>query len=111
MMQVKNGKGRMPRLLATGLAALLLEARPTATLGELQQAIYASCVLPPGVPRERANRGIPDGVEALAALTGTVIGRRKRTPARSHPPARKTQRTRRRTKRKTARPRPRTRAS
>ena len=24
MMQVKNGKGRMPRLLATGLAALLL---------------------------------------------------------------------------------------
>ena len=89
-----------------GLAALLLEAKPSATVGELQQAIYSACSLPRGVPAERGNRGIPDAVEALAALTGTVIGptRRRRAP-RAQPVSNR----RRARKRKSGRARARTR--
>ena len=73
-----------------GLAALLLEAKPSSTVGELQQAIYASCQLPSGVPPERGNRGIPNAIDALAALTGTVIGRaRKRVSVETPAPRRR----------------------
>ena len=53
-----------------GLAALLLEANPDATVGELEQAILNSAKLEPGWPPDRAGRGIPDAQAALAAVVG-----------------------------------------
>jgi subtilisin len=50
-----------------GLAALLLEARPEATVEQLERAILDSCqlgALPPG----RAGRGLPDATQALSRL-------------------------------------------
>jgi subtilisin len=52
-----------------GLAALLWEAKPNATLDEIEAAIQASCQRPQTMARPRANRGIPDAVAALKALT------------------------------------------
>ena len=54
-----------------GLAALLFQAKPTATADQVERAIFASCQLPAGMSSERANRGVPDGPRALAALLGT----------------------------------------
>ena len=51
-----------------GLAALLMEAKPNATVAEIQRAIYASCSRPAGMLTDRGNRGIPDGVAALRRL-------------------------------------------
>jgi subtilisin len=51
-----------------GLAALLLEAKPHATVQELEQAILGSCRLVGGLTGPRANRGLPDGVRALQLL-------------------------------------------
>jgi subtilisin family serine protease len=53
-----------------GLAALLLEAKPTATVDELEQAILNSCKLRSGWTPDRAGRGLPDASRALALLTG-----------------------------------------
>jgi subtilisin family serine protease len=53
-----------------GLAALLFQAKTTATVDEVEQAIFGSCTLPPGIAEERGNRGIPDGVQALKILLG-----------------------------------------
>jgi subtilisin len=55
-----------------GLAALLLQARPTASANDLEQAILASCQRPSTMPEARANRGVPDGLRALQALGVTV---------------------------------------
>ena len=52
-----------------GLAALLFEAAPSATIGEVENAIYTSCTMA-SIPQERGNRGFPNAVRALAALTG-----------------------------------------
>lgn len=52
----------------SGLAALLAQAKPQATASEIEDAILASCVLPPTMQKERANRGIPDASRALQAL-------------------------------------------
>jgi len=52
-----------------GLATLLLEAKPAATVDEVEQAIFQSCDIG-DLPPDRANRGFPDAVRALAALTG-----------------------------------------
>ena len=52
----------------TGLAALLMEAKPEATIDEIEKAIFASCRRPEAITTLRGNRGIPDGVAALAAL-------------------------------------------
>jgi subtilisin family serine protease len=52
-----------------GLAALLLQAKPDATVDELEHAIFASCTLEPSWPPERAGRGRPDGPRALEILT------------------------------------------
>lgn len=56
-----------------GLAALLLQAKPTASTGELEQAILGSCSLPAGMKVGRGNRGVPDGVKALKLLTGITL--------------------------------------
>jgi subtilisin len=52
-----------------GLAALLMSARPHASVGRIEKAIFDSCTLDPAQPPDRANRGLPDGVKALALLT------------------------------------------
>jgi subtilisin family serine protease len=51
-----------------GLAALLLEAKPHATVQEIEQAILGSCRLSGSLVGPRANRGMPDGVLALQLL-------------------------------------------
>jgi subtilisin len=60
-----------------GLAALLFEAAPGATIDAVEQAIYHSCKRGPGMSLERANRGFPNAVEALASLTGVNLGQNK----------------------------------
>jgi subtilisin len=52
-----------------GLAALLLEAKPTATVDELERALVGSCALEPGQSPDRAGRGLPNGPQALKILT------------------------------------------
>lgn len=52
----------------SGLAALLMEAKPDATIDEIEKAIFGSCKRPEGISTLRGNRGIPDGVAALNAL-------------------------------------------
>lgn len=53
-----------------GLAALLLEAVPGATVNTLESAIFRSCALPSTMTRDRANRGVPAAVKALQILGG-----------------------------------------
>ncbi|MEA2690729.1 MAG: in [Acidobacteriota bacterium] len=56
-----------------GLAALLFQAVPTATVDEVESAIFGSCKLVPGMPAERANRGIPNAPAALSLLRGLAM--------------------------------------
>lgn len=56
-----------------GLAALLFQAKPSASVAEVENAIFRSCRPTASAP-ERGNRGIPNAVKALAELTGTVLG-------------------------------------
>jgi subtilisin len=51
-----------------GLAALLLQARPTATVDQLEQAMFASCQRPAGMLKERGGRGLPNAPRALEEL-------------------------------------------
>jgi subtilisin family serine protease len=51
-----------------GLAALLWEAKPTASVSEIENAIYGSCQLLPTMSQMRANRGLPNGPRALSLL-------------------------------------------
>jgi subtilisin family serine protease len=51
-----------------GLAALLFEAKPAATIDEVQDAIVASCQNLAAEPQSRIGAGIPDGLKAIAAL-------------------------------------------
>ncbi len=53
-----------------GLVALLLQAKSDASVDELELAIQKSCTRPDTMPHARANRGVPDAVEALFYLTG-----------------------------------------
>lgn len=53
-----------------GLAALLLQARPDASVEDLENAIIRSCRRANRMPPERANCGVPDALEAFRALTG-----------------------------------------
>ena len=61
-----------------GLAALLFEAKPSATINEVETALLNSCQLGT-ISAERGNRGFPDGVRALSALIGTPIAGSKST--------------------------------
>jgi subtilisin len=56
-----------------GLAALLFEAKPSASVVEVENAIFSSSSLG-SISPARGNRGIPDAVRAFTALTGTVLG-------------------------------------
>lgn len=56
-----------------GLAALLFQAKPGASVTDVENAIYSSCTLAPTTP-VRGNRGFPNAVRAFTALTGTVLG-------------------------------------
>ena len=56
-----------------GLAALLFEAKPSATVSEVETAIFKSCTLA-AIPPERGNRGFPNAVRAFTTLTGTTLG-------------------------------------
>lgn len=51
-----------------GLAALLWSAKPTATVGQIHDALVASCQNPQNVDLERIGAGIPDGARALSHL-------------------------------------------
>ena len=57
---------------AAGLAALLWEAFPLATVDQVEKAIYASCSLAGSMTTDRAGRGLPNGVRALAALEAAM---------------------------------------
>lgn len=56
-----------------GLAALLFQAAPGATVNQVENAIFQSCSLAPGLPQNRANRGLPDAVKAFQILTGKLL--------------------------------------
>ena len=51
-----------------GLAALLIQAKPSIKPAKLEAAIFASCKLTAGLPKSRANRGLPYGPDALKKL-------------------------------------------
>ncbi len=51
-----------------GLAAILRQAAPSASAADIEAAILASCIRPASMPRERANRGVPDVIRALVHL-------------------------------------------
>jgi subtilisin len=51
-----------------GLAALLMQAKPGASIDQVQKAIFDSCAPLPGEPQEREGRGVPDAVKALTLL-------------------------------------------
>jgi subtilisin family serine protease len=58
-----------------GLAALLWEAKPSATAAEIEKAISDSCRLIGGLTSDRANRGEPDAGNAFTRLTGLALSR------------------------------------
>jgi subtilisin family serine protease len=51
-----------------GLAALLMQAKPSASIDKIENAIFKSCSRPSNMPKSRGNRGIPDGLKALSKL-------------------------------------------
>jgi subtilisin len=51
-----------------GLAALLLSAKPTATIDDVERAIIRSCRNPQNESKDRIGAGIPDAVAALGEL-------------------------------------------
>ena len=51
-----------------GLAALLMEAAPHASIDEIEQAIFDSCQQLPSETKDRQNRGVPDALQAITAL-------------------------------------------
>jgi subtilisin len=53
-----------------GLAALLLQANPGATMAQLEAAIAGSCTRLSGMTADRAGAGVPDAVRALTAIMG-----------------------------------------
>jgi subtilisin family serine protease len=51
-----------------GLAALLFEAKPGASVSDVEKAIYDSCKRPASMQAARSGRGIPNAKRALDAL-------------------------------------------
>lgn len=56
-----------------GLAALLFQAKPSATAAEVEEAILQSCVRTGAMTVARAGAGCPDAIRALEILTGTKL--------------------------------------
>src|SRR5262249_3917572 len=56
-----------------GLAALLFQAFPAATVANVEEAICASSKRTAGMTAARGGKGIPDGLKALKAL-GALMG-------------------------------------
>jgi subtilisin len=56
-----------------GLAALLFQAKPGATIDEVENAIFRSCTLAPGMLPAEAGRGFPNAVLAYEVLTGRKL--------------------------------------
>jgi subtilisin family serine protease len=56
-----------------GLAALLFQAQPGATVDEVENAILRSCKLAPGMLAERAGQGFPNAPKAFEELTGNAL--------------------------------------
>lgn len=52
----------------SGLAALLFEAKPDASIVDIEKAILSSCTLYTSMDHKRANRGFPNAIKALATL-------------------------------------------
>jgi subtilisin family serine protease len=52
----------------SGLAALLLQAKPDAAASDLEQAIVATAVRPATISEDRGNHGIPSGPASLAYI-------------------------------------------
>jgi subtilisin len=67
--QFMNGTSMATPHIA-GLAALLMEAAPTKTVDEVEKAIFDSCRQKPGATADRAGKGVPNAVRALALLEG-----------------------------------------
>jgi subtilisin len=65
--QVMDGSSMAAPHIA-GLAALLFQARPNATVNDIEAAIFRSCKLFPRMSPERAGRGLPNAALALASL-------------------------------------------
>jgi subtilisin len=67
-----------------GLAALLFQAKPSATPDEVEKAIYDSCEGGAGLQKDRANRGFPNAPRALAKLLkgGAVTASKKASKKR-----------------------------
>ncbi len=72
-----------------GLAALLLSAKPDATVTELEQAILRSCARPATMIESRANRGLPNAVAALEHLLGRKLEGLGKQPAKPRKARRK----------------------
>lgn len=69
-----------------GLAALLWEAKPSATAAEIEQAIFDSCRRLGRMTPQRANRGVPEAGGAFTRLTGQRLRSTSRTAGRKTPP-------------------------
>lgn len=52
-----------------GLAALLRQAKPAATVDQIEQAIFGSCAAVPASSSNRTARGVPNAPRALALLS------------------------------------------
>lgn len=57
-----------------GLAAILWQAHPEATVDQVEQAIFESCQKPTSFSKRRGHRGIPNGPQAMAKLV-TMLGK------------------------------------
>lgn len=56
----------------SGLAALLWQAKPDASVAEIESAIFNSCTLG-SMPQDRANRGLPNAVQAYEHLMESTL--------------------------------------
>ena len=61
-----------------GLAALIMEAQPGATIDQVEDAILASARRPSSIPPERGNHGIPNGPKALSVLARPARAAKKK---------------------------------
>ena len=78
--QIMSGTSMATPHLA-GLAALLFEAKPSATANEVESAIFKSCKLG-SINPNRGNRGFPDGPSAFTALTGLSLSASTKSTAK-----------------------------